>query len=93
MAQEIGRRFVTSEAWIRFQISPCEMFLWTKFQWVGFLYQCFGFPLSVSFHQRPLFFIYMLLLRGETYDALGTSKCSRRNLERCIEKYVYVFGP
>jgi hypothetical protein len=30
------------------------------------------FPLSVSFHQRPLFFIYMLLLRrGETGEALG----------------------
>ena len=53
MAQEIGRRSVTVEAWIRFQISPCEMVGRRSCSGSGFLSECFGFPLSISYITAP----------------------------------------
>jgi len=53
----------------------CVKFVVTKWQWGGFCTECFGFPLSVSFHQcSTLIFTHTLLLpEGQTGEAWEAS--------------------
>ena len=65
--------------------------LWvTDWHWDRFFSECFGFPLSVLFHQWfILIFVYTFLLPGQRGEAWETrqKQYSSRNREEFIEKF------
>jgi hypothetical protein len=55
MAQTVSRRPDTAATWFRFQASPCGIYGGHSVIWTEFAPSSSLFPLSYSFHERPLF--------------------------------------
>jgi hypothetical protein len=57
MAEVVNRR--PSPRRPGFDHGPLHVRLWrAEWQWDGFISECFSFPLSVSFHQRPHMYLH-----------------------------------
>jgi hypothetical protein len=72
MAYAVNRCPLTGKPRIRSLTRPREILLQANCDWDKFFSEYFGFPLSISFHQRSILTcIYMLLLTKEQRSKLG----------------------
>jgi hypothetical protein len=62
MAQAVSRRPLTAEALVRSLSIPCGFCIGQSGNGIGFLFENFGFYLSVSLHNFPTFICFVILL-------------------------------
>ena len=94
MAQEIGRRSVTVEAWIRFQVSPFEIFGGQRCSGSGFYPSASVFRCQYRSTNAPYLSSACCSFEGEKRVKPSDFQIAvlTQKLERWVEKYVHFFG-